>query len=74
MDQIDPKGQLITTKGKSCLTNLVAFCYGVSALAGKGKASNITCLDLCKTFYLILSEILVSSLEKCGLTDGPISG
>jgi len=57
------------TKGKSCLTNLIAFYDGMTSWVDKGGAVYVVCLDFSKAFDAVSHNILIGKLGNCGLDE-----
>ncbi|CAM4659528.1 unnamed protein product [Caretta caretta] len=55
------------TKGKSCLTNLIAFYDETTGSVDEGKAVDMLFLDFSKAFGTLSHGIFVSKLKKHGL-------
>jgi len=54
-------------KSKSCLTDQVAFCGGVTTRVEQARATDFISLDYCKAFDMVSHSILLSKLERQGL-------
>ncbi|GAB0185971.1 mitochondrial enolase superfamily member 1 [Grus japonensis] len=59
-------GQHGFTKDKSCLTNLIAFCDGMTSWVDEGREVDI---DFGEAFDTVSHNILTSKLRKCGLDE-----
>ncbi|GAB0209616.1 mitochondrial enolase superfamily member 1 [Grus japonensis] len=62
-------GQHGFTKGKSCLTNLMAFYDGMIGWVDEGRAVDVVYLDFSKAFDTVSYNILTGKLRKRGLDE-----
>jgi len=57
------------TKGKSCLTNLIALYDGMTGWVDEGRAVDVVYLDFSKAFGAVSHNILIGKLSDCGLDE-----
>jgi len=62
------------TKGKSCLTNLIAFYDGMTGWVDEGRAVDVVYLDFSKVFNTVSHDILLGSSGSVGWVSGQWGG
>ncbi|PKU42867.1 rna-directed dna polymerase from mobile element jockey- hypothetical protein [Limosa lapponica baueri] len=65
-------GQHGFSKGKSCLTKLIAFYDVITRWLDEGRAADVIYLDFSKAFETVSHNILIRKLRKCGLDEGAV--
>jgi len=60
------------TKGKSCLTNLIAFYDGMTGWVDEGRVVDVVYIDCREAFDTVSHNILLGKLRKCGLDEWPV--
>ncbi|GAB0204380.1 mitochondrial enolase superfamily member 1 [Grus japonensis] len=62
-------GQHVFTKGKSCSTNLIAFCDGMTGWVDEERTVDVVYLDFSRAFDTVFHNILIGKLRKYGLDE-----
>lgn len=57
------------TKGKSCLTNQIAFCDGTAGWIDEERAKDAVYLYFSKDFDTVSHSALISKPRECGLDE-----
>ena len=62
------------TKGKSHLTNLIAFYAGMPGWVAEGKAMDVVYLDFSKAFDTVLVDDNLTRIQQCALAAKKANG